>query len=99
MIAPSIDPRRQDAALRPQPSRDGADYWPTPASLIGALIPHVLPTLPAGPVWECAAGDGRLAAAMRDARRHDWRARWLADSTRAGRSRGFYGELVTTARR
>jgi hypothetical protein len=49
MIAPSIDPRRQDAALRPQPSRDGADYWPTPASLIGALIAHVLPTLPAGP--------------------------------------------------
>jgi hypothetical protein len=61
---------REDAALRPQPKRSGADVWPTPASLIQALISHMLPTLPQGIVWEPAAGDGRLADAMRSAGRH-----------------------------
>ena len=60
---------RQDAALRPQPKRKGPDVWPTPATLIDALIRHVLPTLPGGIIWECASGDGRLAGAMRQAGR------------------------------
>jgi hypothetical protein len=61
--------RRDPAALRPQPMRDGADFWPTPRCLSDALVHHVLPSLPPGPVWECAAGDGRLVAAMRAAGR------------------------------
>jgi hypothetical protein len=60
---------REDAALRPQPRRHGADAWQTPASLIDALITHVLPTLPMGSVWEPAAGNGRLVEAMRAAGR------------------------------
>jgi hypothetical protein len=56
---------REDASLRPQPRRDGPDYWPTPDCLICAFVKHVLPTLPSGVIWECAAGDGRLAAALR----------------------------------
>lgn len=57
---------RGDApAQRGQPAREGADYWPTPQTLIDALVQHVIPTLPAGaPVWECAAGDGRLVEAI-----------------------------------
>jgi hypothetical protein len=65
-------PRRggMDAALRPQPTRTGRDVWPTPACLIDALVAHVLPGLPAeGPIWEPAAGDGRLANALRRAGR------------------------------
>jgi hypothetical protein len=58
-----------DAALRPQPRRDGPDDWPTPSCLAAALCRHVLPGLPAGPVWEPAAGAGTLAAAMRVAGR------------------------------
>jgi hypothetical protein len=61
---------RTDIALRPQPKRLGADRWPTPVSLIDALIRHVIPTLPPGPVWECAAGPGDLATALRNAGRH-----------------------------
>jgi hypothetical protein len=60
---------RLDAALRPQPRRQGPDAWQTPASLIDALITYVLPTLPMGIIWEPAAGDGRLADAMRAAGR------------------------------
>lgn len=56
---------RLDAALRPQPKRLGADVWPTPPSLISALVRYVLPTLVDGCIWECASGDGRLADAMR----------------------------------
>lgn len=67
--APGVRLRRQDAALRPQQRRGGADFWPTPATLIDALIHHVLPTLPPGAIWECACGDGRLADAMRAAGR------------------------------
>jgi hypothetical protein len=58
-----------DAALRAQPARAGPDFWRTPPCLIGALIAHVEPHLPAGSVWEPAAGDGRLADAMRRAGR------------------------------
>ena len=69
MSASSVRDYRQDAALRPQPCRDGADAWSTPASLIDALITHLLPTLPPGVIWECACGDERLANAMRSAGR------------------------------
>ena len=63
-------PRSRDpASLRPQPKRDGPDFWPTPACLITALLRHVLPTLPRGRVWEFAAGDGRLVEPMRGAGR------------------------------
>jgi hypothetical protein len=61
-------PVRDPAALRPQPDRDGADWWPTPPCLTAALVRFVLPEVP-GAIWESAAGDGRLAAAMRDAGR------------------------------
>jgi hypothetical protein len=56
-----------DAALRRQPLRTGPDDWPTPASLCAALVEHVLPTLPAGLIWEPAAGAGMLVTAMRAA--------------------------------
>jgi hypothetical protein len=59
---------RDKAALRPQPTRDGDDWFPTPPCLIAALIRFVLPEIP-GPVWEPCAGDGRLADVMRDAGR------------------------------
>jgi hypothetical protein len=64
VLAPTSAQHRADPALRPQPKRGGADFWPTPACLIEALLQHVLPALPPGPVWECAAGDGRLARAI-----------------------------------
>jgi hypothetical protein len=54
---------------RPQPKRGDEDYWPTPECLIQALRASVLPILPAGPIWECAAGDGRLCAALEAAGR------------------------------
>ena len=57
------------ASLRPQPKPDPCALWPTPPCLTWALITHVLPRLPQGPIWECAAGDGRLADAMRGAGR------------------------------
>jgi hypothetical protein len=60
---------RDPAALRAQPARDGADFWPTPRCLSDALVRRVLPSLPPGPVWESAAGDGVLVDAMRVAGR------------------------------
>jgi hypothetical protein len=60
---------KDPAALRPQPRRDGPDFWATPPCLTTALIRHVLPILPCGPVWEPACGDGRLVDAMRSAGR------------------------------
>ena len=74
---PPLDPRqaevhqhirrywRTDAALRPQPRREGPDNWPTPSCLAAALIRDVLPELPAGPLWECAAGNGEWAVSFR----------------------------------
>ena len=59
--------RRDPASLRPQPRRDGADFWPTPACLIWALIHHVLSSLPPRPLLEFAAGDGRLVHPLRAA--------------------------------
>jgi hypothetical protein len=56
---------RDPAALRPQPARDGPDFWPTPQCLAVALAQFVLPEV-SGAIWEPAAGDGRLATAMRD---------------------------------
>lgn len=53
-----------DAALRPQPKRDGPDHWATPECLIAALVKHILPDLPPAPVWEPAAGDGPLVRAI-----------------------------------
>jgi hypothetical protein len=61
------EPRSRDpASLRPQPKRRGYDWWATPRCLTAALIEHVLPDLRRKPIWECAAGDGRLAQALRD---------------------------------
>jgi hypothetical protein len=59
--------RRDPAALRSQPARDGTEFHPTPSCLAGALTAYVLPSLPAGPIWECAAGAGALVHAMRAA--------------------------------
>jgi hypothetical protein len=57
--------RKDPLAVRPRhDSRDGADFWPTPACLTAALVQFVLPSLPPGPVWECAAGEGHLARAI-----------------------------------
>jgi hypothetical protein len=53
-----------DPALRATPKRDGPDFWPTPVTLVTACVKQVLPALPDGPVWECAAGDGRLVDAI-----------------------------------
>jgi len=44
--------------------RDDFDFWPTPFCLRLALTAKVLPTLPPGPVWEAAAGDGYLVDAI-----------------------------------
>jgi hypothetical protein len=63
------DEERDPNARRPQPKRSGRDLWPTPASLIETVTLHVLPVLPDGAIWECAAGDGRLAEAIREAGR------------------------------
>ncbi len=73
-----------DAALRPQPQRSGPDLWPTPPSLIRALIDHVVPRLPDGPIWECAAGQGELAVALSSAGRQV-----IASDLHAGRSVDF----------
>jgi hypothetical protein len=58
---------RDPASLRPQSRRDGHDFWVTPRCLTDALIQHVLPELSPAAIWECAAGDGRLARALRAA--------------------------------
>jgi hypothetical protein len=62
---------RDRAALRP-PRADGdreQDLWSTPPCLSAALMEFVLPTLPAGVVWEAAAGAGVLVDALRAAGR------------------------------
>lgn len=60
---------RDPAALRPQLKRDPRELWATPPCLKQAAIVHVLPYLPPGAIWECAAGDGRFAEDMRAAGR------------------------------
>jgi hypothetical protein len=61
-------PRYRDpASLRPQPARDGHDFWATPRCLIDALTKTVLAELPTAAIWECAAGDGSLVRALRAA--------------------------------
>lgn len=67
MTASSRLRSRAPASLRPQPRRNDHDFWATPRCLTDALIEHVLPNLPCEPIWECAAGDGRLAQAIRGA--------------------------------
>jgi hypothetical protein len=57
-----------DAALRPQPKRDGPDHWSTPDCLTAALVTHILPSLPRAPIWEPAAGDGALVRAIEETR-------------------------------
>jgi hypothetical protein len=52
------------SARRRAPARDDLDFWPTPECLRESLTATILPTLPPGPVWECAAGDGYLADAI-----------------------------------
>jgi hypothetical protein len=59
---------RDPTSIRPQPARAGPDYQPTRGCLSDALVRCVLPELP-GPIWECAAGNGRLDTAMRAAGR------------------------------
>ena len=62
--------RRPDPpAQRGQPARDGPDFWPTPFCLLMALLRFMLPSLPPGPIWECAAGDGQLVRTMESAGR------------------------------
>jgi hypothetical protein len=59
---------RLDAALRPQPKRDGPDDWTTPACLCRALL-YILSTLPPGPGLDPAPGDGALIMTIQDAGR------------------------------
>jgi hypothetical protein len=58
---------RDPASLRPQPKRSGYDFWATPPCLTEALTEAVLPSLRKRPIWEFAAGDGRLAKGLRGA--------------------------------
>jgi hypothetical protein len=65
MSEPNVIPlhvRKDPSAYRPQPDRgDDRDFWPTTdTDLIRLLVYHVLPKLPAGIIWEAAAGGGHL---------------------------------------
>jgi hypothetical protein len=55
---------RRDAALKAQPKRDGPDDWTTPICLCAALTYDVLPTFPAGAVWEPSPGGFALVDAI-----------------------------------
>lgn len=60
----------RDASMaRGQPTRDGPDFWPTPPCLTAAAMRYVLPGLPLGEIWECAAGSGGLGRAIAEAGR------------------------------
>ncbi len=63
--------KRDRATLRPPRADDDReqDLWSTPPCLTAALIESVLPSLPAGVVWEAAAGAGGLVDALRAAGR------------------------------
>jgi hypothetical protein len=54
---------RDPASLRTSRARpDDSEFWPTPPCLRAALTSRVFPSLPAGTIWEAAAGDGYLSA-------------------------------------
>jgi hypothetical protein len=61
-------PRLDRPSLRPQPARDGPDFWPTPACLVGALTRSVLPfdaiESERCVIWEPGAGGGAIADAL-----------------------------------
>jgi hypothetical protein len=63
--------QRDRAALRPPRTFEAGDQdlWSTPPELIAALLGFVLPVLPAGPIWEPAAGAGAIVDALRHAGR------------------------------
>jgi hypothetical protein len=61
---PGLRDWRDDAALRPQPKRDGPDDWATPPCLCAALTHDVLPTLGPGAIWEPSPGSGALIEAI-----------------------------------
>jgi hypothetical protein len=52
---------RDRAGLRtPKARPEDNEFWPTPPCLRAALTGWVKPSLPAGVIWECAAGAGHL---------------------------------------
>ena len=53
-----------NAALHPQPKRDGPDHWPTPDCLTAASVTRTLPPPPRAPIWEPAASGGVLVRAI-----------------------------------
>jgi hypothetical protein len=59
--------RNDPSAYRPQPAREGRDFWPTiDPGLHDMLIHCVLPKVPPDlAVWEAAAGAGRLFDSLR----------------------------------
>ena len=61
---------KDPAAYRPQPARDGSDFWPTlDRCLQLLLVQEVLPAVPAWlTIWEIAAGAGYLVDPMRRGR-------------------------------
>lgn len=72
LLGDAPPPRRKDpSAYKPQPGRDGPDFWPTiDPGLHDMLLHCVLPKLPVGcTLWEAAAGAGHLVDLLRRARR------------------------------
>lgn len=66
----SLSRYKDPAAYKPQPARDGSDYWPTiDQGLHDMLIHCVLPKVPDGIIWEAAAGSGHLVDPLRRAGR------------------------------
>jgi hypothetical protein len=61
-----LDGRRDKPSLRTPRAIDDVeqDLWSTPPCLIAALTGIVLPSLPARPIWEPAAGAGALVDAL-----------------------------------
>src|SRR5262252_4227023 len=59
---------KDPAPYRPQPAREGPDFWPTlDRGLILALMYEVLPALPVRVVWEAGGGAGHLVDPLRAA--------------------------------
>jgi hypothetical protein len=59
--------RNDPSAYRPQPARDGPDFWPTIDQGLQDMMTHcVLPEIPPElPIWEAAAGSGHLFDPLR----------------------------------